>query len=392
MAATAVVIMFFLCNIATANDCEQNILRISHAVPHISSVPAIDGVSVLLSAREVVMRGHSHSKDRKVVLFVHGGTSPSVPDYDLQFKDYSWAEFLAKNGFDVFMMDVSGYGFSPRPKMNDPCNVDPTLLNLQLLIPNPLAAACASPSYGYKLTTRQSEWDEINTVVDYIRALRGVDKVNLVGWSAGGPRIGGFAAHHPEKVDKLFFYAGSGSRTESSTPPAQVPAIGYPMALQSHSRLMEERWNLLAVCDGQIDPDIQPVIWNSIMSSDTIGATWGDPPWNPISTPNGGLMRSPVATNWGWNASTEALIKAPALFVVGDADLSDARRYIYEDIGSASKVWITVACATHFMLWEKQHKVLHETSKEWFLHGSINGVKNGELVADEDGKIRKIKK
>jgi len=379
---------------ATANAAQGNIMRIPHAVPHISSVPATDGNSVLISAREVVakgiLQGNSIASNGKVVLFVHGGTSPSVPDYDLQFKDYSWAEFLAKNGFDVFMMDVTGYGFSPRPKMDDPCNVDPTVLNLELLIPNPLAAACSSPSYGFRLTTRQSEWAEINSVVDYIRALRGVDRVNLVGWSAGGPRIGGFAAHHPEKVDKLFFYAGSGG-TESSTPPAQVPAIGYPMALQSHTRLMEERWNLLAVCDDQIDPDIQPVIWNTIMSSDTIGATWGTPPWNPVSTPSGGLMRSPVSTSWGWNVATEALITAPSLFIAGDADFAQSRINLYNDVGSDSKVLIKVTCATHFMLWEKQHKILHETSKEWFTHGSINGVTNGQLLVDEDGKIRKIK-
>jgi pimeloyl-ACP methyl ester carboxylesterase len=180
-----------------------DIQRIEYGVPHTSTVPANLGQSVKLYLREVFQDTNDRDDvgsprgGAEVVLFVHGGTVSSVPDYDLQFKDYSWAEFLVRAGFDVFMMDQTGYGFSPRPMMNDPCNTNPALQNL--LVPNPLDAPCP-PSYPFQLTTSQSDRDEINTVVDFIRALRGVERVNLVGWSAGGPRIGGFAFQHPDKV------------------------------------------------------------------------------------------------------------------------------------------------------------------------------------------------
>ena len=62
--------------------------------------------------------------DGKVVLFVHGELVPSVPDYDLPFEDYSWMGFLAEAGYDTFAMDQTGYGRSPRPKMDNPCNMD----------------------------------------------------------------------------------------------------------------------------------------------------------------------------------------------------------------------------------------------------------------------------
>ena len=369
----------------------DHILTFDFGVEHTSTVPANYGEEVLIFVREKVSKGLIEGNGKigangKVVLFVHGGTAPAVAVYDLPFEDYSWAEFLARAGFDVFMMDLTGYGFSPRPEMDDPCNANPD--QQEFIIPNPLSSEC-SASYPYNLNTRQSEWDEMNSVVDYILALRGVERVNLIGWSAGGPRIGGYAALYPEKVDKLYFYAGSGSRTESSDPPAQVPADGFPMNLQTHDRLMDERWEANVGCSDQVNYNIRPVVWNTIMRFDTLGSTWGNPPWNPISSPTGGVMRTRTATSWGWNAETEAMVKAPSLLIAGEFDMSAGRIYLYEDLGSDSKVFIEVACASHFLVWENQHNVLLETSKEWFLHGSIRGLKNGMLTYDADGKFHK---
>ena len=50
------------------------------------------------------------------------------------------------------------------------------------------------------MTTIASDWNDIGAVVDYVRALRHVEKLNLVGWSLGGPRAGGYAAQHPENA------------------------------------------------------------------------------------------------------------------------------------------------------------------------------------------------
>jgi alpha-beta hydrolase superfamily lysophospholipase len=77
--------------------------------------------------------------------------------FDLDFKTYSVAGALAEEGFDIYLMDHSGFGRSPRPTMDDPCNVDPS--QQQLLIPSPLRAAC-KPSYSRhlaSLTQKRSE-------------------------------------------------------------------------------------------------------------------------------------------------------------------------------------------------------------------------------------------
>ena len=126
-------------------------------VPHTSTVPANEGERVGLFLHEKLSReladriAAGERPEGRVVLFVHGGSIPSVPDYDLPYKDYSWMEHLAAAGFDTFSMDQTGYGLSPRPMMDDPCNMAAD--DRAIVTPNPLAGDC-EPSYRHGLTTQ----------------------------------------------------------------------------------------------------------------------------------------------------------------------------------------------------------------------------------------------
>ncbi len=83
--------------------------------------------------------------------------------------------------------------------MNDPCNLSN---DAQLtFVPALLKAPCTGTLKG-PVTTIGSDWDDIGAVVDHIMALRHVQKVNLVAWSQGGPRAGGYAAQHPENGEQ----------------------------------------------------------------------------------------------------------------------------------------------------------------------------------------------
>src|SRR4029453_4788697 len=104
--------------------------------------------------------------------------------------------YLPRAGFDVFAMTHTAYGASPKPTMDDPCNVDPK--QQSILIPHVLKEPCA-PRYPYKLVSSGTEWDEVEAVVNHIIKLRGVQKVSMIGWSTGTPRIGGFPRKTPEQ-------------------------------------------------------------------------------------------------------------------------------------------------------------------------------------------------
>src|SRR6185503_19339526 len=184
----------------------SNSLRTTdHRVPHFSTVPANRGEPVQIFVREKIAAAED-TTPRPVVLMVHGGVSPSTLAFDVEHETYSWMAYLARAGFDVYAMDMTGYGKSAHPKMDDPCNVGPALQ--KTLIPKTLKETC-KPSYPFQLVNRQSEHDELDRVIEYIRKLRGVDKVNLLVWSGGGYRTGTYTSQRPEKVEKLVIYASS---------------------------------------------------------------------------------------------------------------------------------------------------------------------------------------
>ena len=65
-------------------------------------------------------------------------------------------------------------------------------------------------------------------------------------------------------------------------------------------------------------------------------------------------------------------------------------RDLYDDLGSASKVFISIECVSHYVPYETNHMVLLKSSKDWLLHGSVIGVSRGMLHADATGHISKV--
>ena len=102
--------------------------------------------------------------------------------------------------------------------MNDPCN-------LAAGRQAGFAAAPCKPSYPHALTTIASDWNDVGAAVEYIRALRRVDRVSLVAWSLGGPRSAGWAAQNPQKVNRLVLLAPGYNGTSRAEPPT-LPSDG----------------------------------------------------------------------------------------------------------------------------------------------------------------------
>ncbi len=60
------------------------------------------------------------SSDR-ILLFVHGATYPAETAFDLPIEGVSMMDLIASRGFDVYLVDVRGYGRSTRPpEMSQP--------------------------------------------------------------------------------------------------------------------------------------------------------------------------------------------------------------------------------------------------------------------------------
>jgi pimeloyl-ACP methyl ester carboxylesterase len=401
---------FTTASYGTAADIEgdEGVVRtIDHAVPLVSMVPANAGQAVQLFVRE---RIRANGPVRKAVLMVHGRSIPAVPGLAFDDDRYDWSGALARAGFDVFVLDLQGSGRSPLPDrsilrfdpvrnemvgvLDDPCN----LLAADLpLVPH---APCA-PSYPFQLVTAASEWHELDVVVDYIRALRGVDKVALIGWSHGASRVGPYAVQHSDKVESLLlhtpFYDPAMPAGRQGTGPDQIgPPIdvrtGAPFVLPQPGRPMQplvtkaaflEAWNREIGCENQVEEGMQDAAWNAIMADETVGRTWAPPD---------GAIRVRGFFLWGWNPAMVSRISVPTLIIAGELDRSVPPTFdrLYDELTGVpdNKLMVTIQCAGHSMVWERQSKVLHHISKQWLKHGTVDDHTSGRFFVDTEGVIR----
>jgi pimeloyl-ACP methyl ester carboxylesterase len=275
--------------------------------------------------------------------------------------------YLARAGYDVFSMDTTGYGRSTRPAaMNDPCNLSAE--QQKQFVPSMIVKPC-QPSYPNQLTTIASDWNDIGAVVDYLRSLRRVQRVNLVAWSLGGPRSAGYTAQNPDKIEKLVLLAPAYRRDEPAAQPA-LPAPGVAFNTQSRADF-DANWDRQVGCTDQYDPAASQSVWTNMLASDPVGATWGP-----------GVRRAPQTTRWGWTTDVVKKTQAPTLMVSGVHDkqvMQEQVRNLYADIGSSQKVFIDLACSSHNAMWEKNHMLLFRASLEWLQNGTVNGSKTGMM-------------
>lgn len=363
--------------IFSVSAAPQELITRDFFVEHVSTIPANQGQTVGIFVRQKVKSSMREQK-APVVLFVHGATVPGVPDYDLNFKDYNWMAYLARAGFNTYTLDLSGYGGSPRPLMDDPCNVDPK--QQSIIIPRPMPTVCAAHQTS-QFNTIHDDWREIDAVVDYLRKINKVKRIHMIGWSAGGPRVGGYISQHPEKIHRAMLYAPS---PPIEGPIPTTPSAGALMSLQTRDDFELKRWDPDARCQGQVEPGVRDAVWSEIMKWDKVGSTWG--------ADGVGVMRGRIATQFGWTAEMVEKIKTPTVVIVGEFDRLDERRVVFDQMKVPNKVFINVSCASHFMVWEKQHLALHRSSLDWLLHGQIQNISRGEFRVDENGSFKRVSK
>ena len=327
-----------------------------HFVLHISTERANKGSRVSLFVRE--RRGAALGP---VVLLIHGRSAAAVPSFDLGYADYSWMVNLAEAGFDVFAMDIQGYGSSSKPAvMDDPCNTSADN-QAKYLVPNPLPAPCSS-RYPHAFGSFATDWDEIDTVVEFIRSLRAdrALKINLVGWSRGGMRVIAYAALRPDNVEKVVVLAPT-----RFPPTANVPT--YPMNMTDKRDFFID-WDRQIDpknCPQQVDPAVRQVLWQSTIALDKLGSGWGA----------SGVRRSPAFTAAGWTPDLPGRVKAPTLVIRGALDdqaPEQATRALYDALGGP-KAFVTVSCGSHELVYEKQHTKLYQASTEWLRFGTYEG-------------------
>jgi len=349
----------------SAAEDSQTILTVDHFVANESVVPAMAGQTVQLYVRErvkpaTVLRGMP--RDDRVVLFVHGAGTPAEVAFDVPYSDYSWMAYLAAADFDVFAMDMTGYGRSTRPSvMQETCNLSAEQQTA-------LGRASCKATHPSQLTTIASDWDDIDAVIAYIREIRDVPSVSLIGWSLGGPRAAGYASRNPDKVAKLVLLAPAYNREFGQQPPTPNPAAGAAFNAQSQAEFMAN-WDRQLGCANQYEPAVADAVWGAMLQSDPVGAAWGP-----------GVRRAPNTTVWGFGKAAVERMQTPTLMVaaIHDKQVQPERvRDYFADLGAEQKVLLDLGCSSHAAMWETNHLLLFRASLEWLTTGTVQGMQQG---------------
>ena len=280
-------------------------------------------------------RNGSEAGVRPPVLFVHGATYAAslTVDYPLDGATDSWMASLASAGFDVWCVDLLGYGRSDRPpEMDLPADQHAPLVD-----------------------TAQAERD-VSLVIDFMLGVTGSNQISLIGYSWGTAISGGIAAARPDVVDRLVLY---GALWVKVTPSA-ITAGGPPGAYREVTvEAMLARWvtGLDAAQQTAIGDLTARQQWAA-----TVLASDPNPSSKTLRAPAG--VVKDVLENWGQGRPTydPAKIQAPTLIVVGEWDhetTPEQGREVFARLeAAADRRFLLIGRATHSMLLERQAPVL----------------------------------
>lgn len=197
----------------------------------------------------------------RILLYVHGATYPASTAFDLPLGGMSAMDYLAGLGFDVYLVDLPGYGLSGRPAV---------------------MSAPASDNEPFMRTPDSAK--VVGQVVDFILKRRNVEKIDLMGWSWGTSTMGLYTSTHNDKVNRLVLYAPQWlART-----PALIGGNGPLGAYRSVSRdSARARW-LTGVPEDKT-ADLIPAGWfdlwaDATFATDPVGAKQTPP---VLRAPNG---------------------------------------------------------------------------------------------------------
>jgi pimeloyl-ACP methyl ester carboxylesterase len=305
------------------------------------TIPAADpGINLFI--REKHVAGVESFAPEKILLFVHGATYPSETSFDLPIEGASMMDLVARRGYDVFLVDVRGYGGSTRPpEMSQP-------------------AAENKPVVRTDDAVR-----DLGAAVDHILQKRGVKRLALMGWSWGTSIAGTYASTHNDKLDRLVLYAPmwifrkdqgiapvSPTQTQQAAPP---PALGaYRLVSRDSAR---ERW-LRGVPEDKKATLIGPGVFDAWAD-----ATWAtDPDANkqnpPMLRASNGVIADVQATYAvGKTPYDPASITVPTLLLHAewDADLPSyqAQGYFAALKNTPWKRFVEIGEGTHTVMLEK---------------------------------------
>jgi pimeloyl-ACP methyl ester carboxylesterase len=278
-------------------------------------------------------------RPERTVLFVHGATYPAHTSFDLKLDGLSWMDYIAARGYDVYLLDLRGYGKSTRPKEMD-----------------------EKPEANPPLVRGDTAVNDIGAVVDFILKRRNIPRLDLIGWSWGTTLMATYTTRNAGKVERLVLYAPSWIRTTPSlvvVPPG--PTSAYRMVRREQA---PERWMTGVPEDKKAT--LIPAGWfeawaDATFASDPVGAKMNPP---VLRAPNGVIQDGLEYFGAGKPYYDPAKITVPTLLIHAEWD-RDTPAYMAQTlfpllVNAPGKRYVQLAEGTHTIVMEKNRMKLFE--------------------------------
>ncbi len=281
-------------------------------------------------------------KPEKTVLFIHGASYPAHSSFDFAIDGQSWMDWLASKGYDVYSLDIRGYGKSGRP---------PELRQ--------------TPEANPPVVDTAAAVEDVTSAVDFIVSRRNSQKVVLIGWSWGATIAGSFATATPDRVERLVLYAPQWLREVA--PPSDADMARVPAWRAVDPRYARDIW-LKGVPEAKRDtvlPKATFTAWmNATLASDPEPGTPGT-----VRAPNGVVldtMRFWASGKPRWNPER---VSMPTLVIQGEWD-SEAPpamgMMVFNKLTHTPyKRYVMVGETTHAALFEANRRQLYQAVKEF---------------------------
>ena len=265
------------------------------------------GVKIALYEKWSPSEEKSWKQNGKVILLVHGATWSSRCTFD-SVEGYSMMDTLAEQGWDVWALDIHGYGHSGKTNKD--------------------------------WSEAVSAAEDIDAAADYIRALRWVEKVHVFGYQWGAQAASMFAEKKPSKVAKLILFGMRYQLTEKKAQPQEQ----YRVNSNANAMLKPE--------DGDLDVEFVRRRAQVCLEYDK-------------KSPNGALsdITQPAPAD-------PAKVRAPTLMIMGEKDADQTvvqdRLEFFRSLGSRTKMFSVLSGLGKYATFEK-NRAKFETSVISFL-------------------------
>jgi pimeloyl-ACP methyl ester carboxylesterase len=312
--------------------------KIPELVTESTMIPSGDA-GIELYLRNKRPAGMTNFPAGKILLYVHGATYPSETAFDLPIQGASMMDLIAARGYDVYLVDIRGYGRSTRPpEMGMPPEANKPVVSTEVAV------------------------RDFGAAVDHILKRRGVDKINLMGWSWGTAISGKYTSEHNDKVNRLVLFAPLWIfRKDAVIAPAPDAAGKSAPPLGAYRLISKEvaktRW-LEGVPEDKKAGLIPPGVFEA-----WIEATWATDPdaakHNPpmLRAPNGVI--ADVLAYWtaGKPHYDPGKITVPTFLIHAEWDFDlpsyQARAYFAELKNASYKRLVEIGEGTHTVMLEK---------------------------------------